>query len=206
MNARLSWLKDLFVVPTISFRLPYGLVVLRHDRRRLVSFGVASHPTAEWLAQQVTEAFPWDEAPRYLLRDRDGAYGQVFKRRLPAMGIRDRPIARRSPWQNGHVERFISSIRRECVDHFIVFGERLLSRILSAYSAYYNQVRTHLSLDKDAAVFRTVQRRGRITARPVLAGCTTTTLEVEFSVGTGMWTILGSARRWVATAEGRCSG
>jgi transposase InsO family protein len=161
---------DIFVVPTISFRLLYVLVILRHDRRRLVSVGVTAHPTAEWLARQVTEAFPWDEAPPYLLRDRDGAYGEVFKRRLRAMGIRDRPIARRSPWQNGHVERLIGSIRRECVDHVIVFGEVHLQSLLQEYSAYYNEVRTHLSLNKDAPSTRVVQCFGRITAQPVLGG------------------------------------
>jgi len=161
---------DLFVVPTVSFRLLYGLVILRHDRRRLVRVAITSNPTAEWIAGQVTEAFPWDEAPRYMVRDRDAAYGPVFQRRIRAMGIRDRPTALRSPWQNGHVERLIGSIRRECMDHVIVLGELHLRRILTAYAAYYNEARTHLSLDKDAPVFRAVQLDGRITARPVLGG------------------------------------
>ena len=139
---------DLFVVPTAFFKLLYGLVILGHERRRLIGFGVTAHPTAEWIARQVTEAFPWDEAPRYLIRDRDGAFGPAYTRRIRAMGIRDHPIAARSPWQNGHTERLIGSIRRECLDHVIVFGEAHLRRVLKAYASYYNQVRTHLSLDK----------------------------------------------------------
>jgi transposase InsO family protein len=109
---------DLFVVPTVSFKLLYGLVILRHARRRLVSVDVTSNPTAQWIAGQVTDAFPWDAAPRYLIRDRDCAYGHAYTRRVRAMGIRDRPTAPRSPWQNGHVERLIGSIRRESLDHF----------------------------------------------------------------------------------------
>ena len=101
---------DLFVVSTIGFKLLYGLVILRLERRRLVWTNVTANPTADWIARQVTEAFPWDEAPRYLIRDRDTAYGVAVTRRLRAMGIRDRPITARSPWQNGHVERLIGSI------------------------------------------------------------------------------------------------
>jgi len=114
---------DLFVVPTAFFKLLYGLVILGHERRRLIGFDVTAHPTAEWIARQVTEAFPWDEAPRYLIRDRDGAFGPAYRRRVRAMGIRDPPTAPRSPWQNGHAEHLIGSIRRECLDHVIVFGE-----------------------------------------------------------------------------------
>ena len=117
---------DLFVVPTISFRLLYGLLILRHGRRHMLWLGVTAHPTAEWIARQLTEACGWDPAPRYIVRDRDRVYGAVFTRRLRAMGIRDRPTAPRSPWQNGHTERLIGSIRRECLDHVIVFGERHL--------------------------------------------------------------------------------
>jgi transposase InsO family protein len=117
---------DLFVVSTIGFKLLYALVILRLERRRLVWTNVTTNPTAEWIAQQITEAFPWGEAPRYLIRDRDTAYGAEVARRLRAMGIRDRPIAPRSPWQNGHVERLIGSIRRECLDHVVVMGERHL--------------------------------------------------------------------------------
>ncbi len=114
---------DLFVVHTISFRLLYGLVILRHARRQLVSIAVTATPTAQWIAGQVTDAFPWNEAPKYLLRDRDGTFGSAYTRCIRAMGIRDHPTAPRSPWQNGHVERLIGSIRRESLDHLVVFGE-----------------------------------------------------------------------------------
>src|SRR6266436_3875441 len=145
---------DLFVVRTISFKLLYGLVILRHARRRLVMISVTTNPTAEWIAGQVTDAFPWDEAPSHLIRDRDGAFGPAYTHRIRAMGIRDHPTAPRSPWQNGHVERLIGSIRRECLDHLVVFDEAHLHRVLKSYASYYNQIRTHLSLDKDAPGFR----------------------------------------------------
>jgi len=161
---------DLFVVRTISFKLLYGLVVLSHARRRLVRIAVTSNPTAEWIAGQVTEAFPWNEAPRYLIRDRDGSFGTAYTRRIRAMGIRDHPVAARSPWQNGHVERLIGSIRRECLDHVVVFSEGHLRRILKAYAAYYNEIRTHLSLDKDAPYSRCSQTAGAIAAMPILGG------------------------------------
>ena len=161
---------DLFVVRTISFKLLYGLVILRHARRRLVTINVTSKPTAEWIAGQVTDAFPWDEAPRHLIRDRDGAYGPAYTRRIRAIGIRDRPTAPRSPWQNGHVERLIGSIRRESLDHLVVFGEAHLRAVLKGYASYYNRVRTHLSLSKDAPDFRRTQKIGRIAAIPILGG------------------------------------
>jgi transposase InsO family protein len=161
---------DLFVLPTITFQTLYCLVILRHGRRFWMSFGVTSNPTAEWISRQITEAFPWDHAPEYLIRDRDRSYGSVFVRRLCAMGIRDRPIAPRSPWQNAYVERLIGMIRRECLDHIIVFGETHLRRIVGAYAAYYNESRTHRSLDKDAPFHRTIQRLGAITSQPVLGG------------------------------------
>ena len=161
---------DLFVVRTISFKLLYGLVILRHARRRLVSVSVTNNPTAEWIAGQVIDAFPWDEAPRHLIRDRDGAFGPAYTRRIRAMGIRDRPTAPRSPWQNGHVERLIGSIRRESLDHLVVFGEAHLRDVLKAYASYYNKVRPHLSLDKDAPDFRRMQKIGRIAAIPILGG------------------------------------
>jgi transposase InsO family protein len=161
---------DLFVVRSISFKLLYGLVILRHARRRLVSISVTSSPTAEWIAGQVTDAFPWVEAPRHLIRDRDGAFGPAYARRIRAMGIRDHPIAPRSPWQNGHVERLIGSIRRESLDHLMVFNEEHLRSVLKAYASYYNEVRTHLSLDKDAPFFRRAQKHGRIAAIPILGG------------------------------------
>jgi transposase InsO family protein len=136
---------DLFVVPTISFVQLYVLVIVRLARRELVSINVTAHPTAEWIAHQITEAFPWNEVPRYLIRDRDGIYGAAVTRRLRAMGIRDKPIAPGSPWQNGYVERLIGTIRRECLDHMIVFGEAHLRRILGKYAAYYNESRIHHS-------------------------------------------------------------
>ena len=161
---------DLFVVRSISFKLLYGLVILGHARRRLVCIGVTSNPTAEWIAGQVTEAFPWDEAPGHLIRDRDRSFGHACTRRIRSMRIRDHPTAPRSPWQNGHVERLIGSIRRECLDHVIVFGEAHLRRILKAYASYYNEVRIHLSLEKDAPNFRRVQPVGNIAAIPLLGG------------------------------------
>src|SRR5215813_1867008 len=124
---------DLFVVPTIGFDLLYALVIVRLGRRNLVWINVTPHPTAEWIACQITEAFPWKEAQRYLIRDRDCVYGASVTHRLGAMGIRDRPIAPGSPWQNGFAERLIGSIRRECVDHVIVLGEAHLRGILQAY-------------------------------------------------------------------------
>jgi transposase InsO family protein len=158
------------VVPTISFKLLYGLVILRHARRRLVSIRVTNNPTAEWIAGQVTDAFPWDEAARHLVRDRDGAFGPAYTRRIHAMKIRDHPTAPRAPWQNGHVERVIGSIRRESLDHLVVFDEAQLRRMLKNYASYYNQVRTHLSLDKNAPDFRLPQKLGPIAARPILDG------------------------------------
>jgi transposase InsO family protein len=161
---------DLFVVPTIDFKLLYGLVVVRLDRRELVWISVTTDPTAEWVARQITEAFPWNEAPCYVIRDRDRIYGAVVTRRLRAMGIRDRPITAASPWQNGFAERLIGSIRRESVDHMIVLGEAHLRRILKDYAHYYNGVRTHRSLNKDAPVSRSVQRAGVIRSRAILGG------------------------------------
>lgn len=161
---------DLFVVPTVSFRLLYGLLILQHARRELLWFGVTAHPTADWIAQQFTEAFGWREAPHYVVRDRDRAYGARFTQRVRAMGIRDGPISARSPWQNGYAERLIGSIRRECLDHVVVFGERHLLNLLCCYQDYYNECRTHLSLGKDAPLTRTVQVRGSIAATPVLGG------------------------------------
>src|SRR6516165_5124024 len=129
---------DLFVVPTIGFNLLYVLVIVRLARRELVWINVTAYPTAEWIARQITEAFPWNEAPRYLIRDRDGIYGVAVTRRLRAMGIRDKPIAAGSPWQNSFAERLIGTIRRECVDHIVVRGETHLRRILREYARYYN--------------------------------------------------------------------
>src|SRR5580704_932700 len=161
---------DLFVVPTIGFDLLYAFVIVRLDRREQVRINVTAHPTAEWVARQITEAFPWDEAPRYLIRDRDSSYGVVVRKRIRAMGIRDRPTAPRSPWQNGHTERLIGSIRRECLDHVLILGEAHLRRILKSYADYYNRARIHLALAKDAPISRPVQTTGSIAAIPFLGG------------------------------------
>jgi transposase InsO family protein len=163
---------DLFVVPTISFQLLYGVLILQHDRREILWLGATTHPSAEWISRQLSEAYGWEQGPRYLVRDRDGIYGDVFIRRLRAMGIRDRPTAPRSPWQNGYCERLIGSIRQECLDHVVVFGERHLWQLLRSYANYYNQSRTHLSLNKDAPVSRAIQTVGRILPCQSWADCT----------------------------------
>jgi hypothetical protein len=160
-------------LPSVGFRLLFVLVILRHERRRLISLSVTDYPTADWIARQLTDAFPWDEAPDYMIRDRDGCYDQAVTKRLAAMGIRDHPIAARSPWQNGHAERLIGSIRRECLDHTVVIGEGHLRRILATYAAYYNELRTHLALDKDSPDRRPIQRLGQLVASS--AGCTINT-------------------------------
>jgi transposase InsO family protein len=141
---------DFLVVPTITFKLLFVLIVLSHERRRAVHFGITANPTAEWTARQMTEAFPWDTAPRFLIRDRHRTYGRTFRDHVAAMAITEVPTAPRSPWQNGHVERVIGSVRRECLDHVIALNDRQLKRVLKSYLAYYNQTRTHLALDKDA--------------------------------------------------------
>src|SRR3989454_2777921 len=161
---------DLCVVSTLTFDRLFTFLVLGHGRRQLLWFEVTRHPTAEWLARQITEAFPWASAPTYLVRDNDRAYGHVFTFRLRAMGIRDRPISPRSPWQNPYVERLIGTVRRECLDRVLIFGEAHLRQILSSYAAYYNEVRTHLALGKDAPAGRAVQRSGAIVAIPILSG------------------------------------
>jgi transposase InsO family protein len=154
----------------IGFDLLYAFVIVRLDRRELVWINVTTIPTAEWIARQITEAFPWNDAPQYLIRDRDRIYGAIVTRRLRAMGIRDKPTAPASPWQNGFAERLIGTIRRECVDHIIVLGEMHLRRVLKSYADYYNSVRTHRSLNKDAPASRPVQRTGVIRSRAILGG------------------------------------
>jgi transposase InsO family protein len=161
---------DLFVVPTIGLDLLYAFVIVRLDRRDLVWINVTTNLTAEWVARQITEAFPWDMAPRNMIRDRDRIYGIVVTRRLRAIGIRDKPTAPASPWQNGFAERLIGSIRRECLDHVIVWGEPHLRRILRSYANYYDNMRTHRSLNKDAPISRSIQRIGIISSRPILGG------------------------------------
>ena len=161
---------DLFVVPTIGFDLLYAFIIVRLDRRELVWINVTANPTAEWIARQITQAFPWDETPRYLIRDRDRVYGAAVTRRLRAMGIRDKPIAPGSPWQNGFAERLIGSIRRECTDYVVALGEGHLRRLLQSYARYYNESRTHCSLNKDAPIHRAIESLGAIISRPILGG------------------------------------
>jgi len=163
---------DFFVVPTITFRLFFVFIVLHHERRRIVHFGVTAHPTSQWTSQQIREAFPWDTAPRYLIRDRDGSYGAAFRSRLQAMGVDEVLIAPRSPWQNAYAERVIGSIRRECLDHVIVLNERHLRRVLTSYLDYYNESRTHLSLGKDCPEPRAIQSSGsaKVIAFPQVGG------------------------------------
>jgi transposase InsO family protein len=163
---------DMFVVASVSFRLLYVMIILAHDRRRIIHTAVTDHPTAAWLSRQVTEAFPWDTAPRYLLRDRDASYGSYFCNRVEAMGIKEVVTASRSPWQNAYVERVIGSIRRECLDHLVIFNERHLRRVMSSYVDYYQRTRTHLSLDKDCPDPRPIMPRsiGRVVAIPQVNG------------------------------------
>jgi transposase InsO family protein len=163
---------DFFTLPTATFRILFVFIILRHDRRRIVHFNITEHPSAEWTAQQIVDAFPWDTAPRYMLRDRDGIYGPYFKRRVAGLDIEQVPTAPRSPWQSPYVERVIGSIRRECLDHVIFLDERHLRRILREYVDYYHSCRTHLSLEKDAPEQRPVQwpSMGRVTAIPKVGG------------------------------------
>lgn len=157
-------------VDTLTFRRLYAVVIMGLGRRKLLHVEVTDHPTADWLARQITEAFPWDEAPRWIVRDNDGAYGMKFRRRLKAMGIGDKPTLPRSPWQNGYVERLIGSVRRECLHGFVPLNAAHLRRRLRAYADYYNNDRPHLSLGKDAPNGRPTETRGRIASRPVLNG------------------------------------
>jgi putative transposase len=163
---------DFFTVPTIRFQILYVFLVLAHDRRRILHFGVTAHPTAEWTAHQLREAFPWDTAPRYLLRDRDRIFGPEFVEQVKVMGIQQVLSAPRSPWQRAYVERVIGSIRRECLDHVLVFGEHSLRRTLTSYCAYYHQWRTHLSLDKDTPQSRRTQwpTEGHVIEIPEVGG------------------------------------
>ncbi len=163
---------DFFTVPTVSFRILYVFLVLKHERRQIVHFNVTEHPTAQWTAQQMVETFPWDEAPSYLLRDRDKFYGATVRRRIQSLGIEEVPIAPRSPWQSPYVERLIGSIRRECLDHMIILNERHLKRVLGSYVAYYHTARTHLSLDKQCPEPRQVEspERGKVIAFPHIGG------------------------------------
>jgi putative transposase len=158
---------DFFVVPTASHRMLFVLVILAHERRRVVHFNVTAHPTAEWTAQQVVEAFPWDEVPRYLLRDRDRIYATAFRQRVRNMDIEEVIITARSPWQNPYVEQLIGSIRRECLDDIIVLSERHLKRVLTSYIDYYHRWRTHRALDMDPPMPRSVHLPERGPVREV---------------------------------------
>jgi putative transposase len=163
---------DFFTVPTIRFEVLYVFLVLAHDRRRILHFNVTAHPTAEWTGQQLREAFPFEQVPRYLLRDRDAIFGEEFCRQVTDMGIHEVLSAPRAPWQRAYVERVIGSIRRECLDHVIVFQESSLRRILDSYFEYYHRSRTHLSLGKDSPEPRPIQpaEMGRVVAVPQLGG------------------------------------
>jgi transposase InsO family protein len=163
---------DFFTVPTATFRILYVLVILHHERREIVHFNVTEHPTAQWTAQQLVEAFPFDSAPRYLLRDRDSIYGGRFRNRVKSLGIDEVLTAPRSPWQNPYVERIIGSIRRECLNHVIIINERHLRRQLKSYSIYYHEARTHLSLDKQSPVPRSIEppEQGKVVAIPHVGG------------------------------------
>ena len=163
---------DFFTVPTVRFQILYVFLVLAHDRRRVIHFAVTAHPTAEWTAQQMREAFPWESAPQYLLRDRDRIFGKDFVDQVNAMGIKQVLSAPRSPWQRAYVERVIGTIRRECLDHMIVFNERCLYRHLQSFMDYYHRSRTHLALAKDSPEPRPIQTpdAGRIVAIPQVGG------------------------------------
>lgn len=165
---------DFFTVVTATFGILYVFIVLSHDRRRMLHFNVTTNPTAEWTATQIVQAFPWDTAPRYLLRDRDSIYGEVFRGRLKGMGVREVLISPQSPWQNPFVERLVGSLRRECLDHVIIFSENHLRRLLREYINYYHHDRTHYSLDKDTPFHRPIAPKpsddARIVAVPRLGG------------------------------------
>src|SRR6266852_5757036 len=163
---------DFFTVPTIRFQVLYVFLVLAHDRRRIVHCNVTAHPSAEWTGQQLREAFPFDQLPRYLLRDRDAIFGDDFRGQVRDMGIQEVLCAPRSPWQSAYVERVIGSIRRECLDHVIVFHESSLRRTLASYFDYYHRSRTHLSLGKDSPEPRPIQPlpMGSVVAVPQVGG------------------------------------
>jgi putative transposase len=163
---------DFFVVPTVSFRVLFVFLILAHDRRRVLHFNVTAHPTAAWTADQILQAFPWDTAPGYLLRDRDSIHGDMFRRQVSSMGITEVLTAPRSPWQTPYVERLIGSIRRECLDHIIAINEDSLRETLRSYFSYYHDSRCHLALNKDSPAPREVQSldKGKIVEIPKVGG------------------------------------
>ncbi len=163
---------DFFTVPTLLFGVLYGFVVLRHEQRHVVHFNVTQHPTAQWTAQQIVEAFPFDEAPRFLLRDRDQIYGKYFRQRVKNMGMEEVVIAPQSPWQNPYVERLIGTLRRELLDRVIVLNEGHLRRLMTSYLEYYHTVRPHLSLERNALIPRPIQgpSEGKVITMPHVGG------------------------------------
>ena len=163
---------DFFTVPTATFRILFAFVVLRHKRRKVVHFNVTAHPTAVWTSQQLIEAFPEEQHSRFLLRDRDGVYGIYFQQRVANIGIEEVITVPRSPWQNPYVERLIGSIRRECLNHMIVLNERHLKRILTSYFNYYNNSRTHLSLNRNSPIERVIEPldQGKVISTPQVGG------------------------------------
>ncbi len=161
---------DFFTVPTIRLRVLFVFLVIEHKRRRVLHFGITEHPTSEWTAQQMTEAFSERDAKRYVIRDRDAIYGDAFRRRVESLDMKEVVTAARSPWQNAFAERLIGSIRRECLDHMVVLNRRHLRRLLNSYFAYYDRSRTHLGLAKDAPAGRPVMPKGEIVAFPEVGG------------------------------------
>ena len=163
---------DFFTVPTLRFQILYVFLVLAHDRRRILHFGVTAHPTAEWTAQQLREAFPWETAPRYLLRDRDRIFGDDFTKQVKDIGLKEVLSAPRSPWQRAYIERLIGTLRRECLDHVIVLNEASLYQHVKSFMAYYHESRTHLSLAKDTPEPRPVNpsELGPVVAIPQVGG------------------------------------
>jgi putative transposase len=163
---------DFFTVPSVKFDVLYVFVAIEHARRRVVHFNVTEHPTAKWIAQQITEAFPFDTAPKYLIRDGDAKFGTVVTRRIAALGIKDIVTTPALPWENAHAERVIGSIRHECLDRLIVLNERHLRRVLKEYLMYYHEYRTHLGLNKDTPQKRDIESRGEgnVVALPFLGG------------------------------------
>jgi transposase InsO family protein len=192
-------------VPTVTFERLFAYLVLGHGRPQLLWFEVTRHPTAELLARQLTETFPWASAPAYLAPDNDRAHGHILTARVMAMGFRDRLIAPESPCQNGITERLIRTLRRECLNHMLNFGKAHLRRIFSIYAAYYNETRTHLALNKDASLQRLVQQFGKIAAVPVLAGLHHQYVRILFSEKTSAPVGLSGPALVVRFSHGRLS-